>query len=378
MSAYPLALWLASNWWRLRWEPTVAPLSSDWRMSHEMPAAGFGYLWPALRFESDGENVLITCTPSPDTSTEPVRFLSHFSVAIPGRAFEHAIERFINTVIARLGSLQTDLQSLWDFVNRERADKNTARERRLEAQLGFDAGESPAGLLSEFHALEESIGTAAMEEVAPICAGDNPIRKLREIEALAGSQGILAQPQVPKLEQMPASTPPWERGWVAARRWRSDLRWNGAPVDDSALADLLSIGQLLDHQTVIASPLGLAVRESQGNSRLHFRKRHRLGRRFEAARFLAEHALAPNTDSWLPITDARTARQKAQRAFASEFLCPAESLNAFLAGDFTDDNIEAAADYFQVSEIVVRRQLINHHLLPPGTAGEELTFTSLP
>src|SRR6266567_8707200 len=50
VSAYPLALWLASSWWRIRWEPPpdIAPRarSLSWRMAHETAAAGQGFLWP--------------------------------------------------------------------------------------------------------------------------------------------------------------------------------------------------------------------------------------------------------------------------------------------------------------------------------------------
>lgn len=38
VSAYPLAEWLAANWWRLRWEPGLtsndASAAHDWKMSH--------------------------------------------------------------------------------------------------------------------------------------------------------------------------------------------------------------------------------------------------------------------------------------------------------------------------------------------------------
>jgi hypothetical protein len=60
LSAYPLALWLASSWWRLRWEPLSISRSipgQSWRMAHEMSAAGYGYVWPRMLFAFDGECV---------------------------------------------------------------------------------------------------------------------------------------------------------------------------------------------------------------------------------------------------------------------------------------------------------------------------------
>ena len=64
-SAWPLAVWLTANWWRLRWEP--APVrwwnDPDWRMAHCLAAAGGGYVWPNAIFASDGDAVEIVAKP---------------------------------------------------------------------------------------------------------------------------------------------------------------------------------------------------------------------------------------------------------------------------------------------------------------------------
>src|SRR5205807_10341135 len=65
-SAYLLASWLVSNWWRLRWEPYKEFGSTeagvDWGLAHSLPATGGGYAWPPLTLASDGQNILLTCT----------------------------------------------------------------------------------------------------------------------------------------------------------------------------------------------------------------------------------------------------------------------------------------------------------------------------
>ena len=61
LSAYPLALWFASSWWRLRWEPVPkGAISTSWKMSHQMPASGYGYIWPPLTFQSDGDSIEVS------------------------------------------------------------------------------------------------------------------------------------------------------------------------------------------------------------------------------------------------------------------------------------------------------------------------------
>jgi len=51
-SAHRIAVWLAANWWRLRWEPEAETLS--WKMSHHLGAAGGGTLGPiCLLFQTE-------------------------------------------------------------------------------------------------------------------------------------------------------------------------------------------------------------------------------------------------------------------------------------------------------------------------------------
>jgi len=65
-------------------------------------------------------------------------------------------------------------------------------------------------------------------------------------------------------------------------------------------------------------------------------------------------------DSWLVTADLATTRQKFQRAFAAEFLCPISSLVEFADGDFSESAIEDAANEFAVSERTVEASLMNN------------------
>jgi hypothetical protein len=88
------------------------------------------------------------------------------------------------------------------------------------------------------------------------------------------------------------------------------------------------------------------------------------GRRFEAARFIADRLLAPEADTWLPQTDASTARQQVQRSFAAEFLMPIADLQNFLKDNLTNDSFEDAGEYFGVSPLAVKSHLVNHSIIP--------------
>jgi hypothetical protein len=50
VSAYPLGMFFATNWWRLRWEPLNSRDLLQWRLRHNLAAAGEGYVWPDVSF----------------------------------------------------------------------------------------------------------------------------------------------------------------------------------------------------------------------------------------------------------------------------------------------------------------------------------------
>ena len=107
LSAYPLALWCAASWWRLRWEPLpMSPTPNhSWRMAHEMAAAGYGYLWPQLFFAFDGESMHVWARQSAPDAQAAVRYLVDAHHAIPGSAFEQTLDEFMAHVIARLDAV---------------------------------------------------------------------------------------------------------------------------------------------------------------------------------------------------------------------------------------------------------------------------------
>jgi len=74
-------------------------------MSHELPAAGYGFIWPRLIFASDGEAIRVSCRRSPALSPEPVRYLSEFDVFVPAQEFEREMDNFMDLVLRRLDFL---------------------------------------------------------------------------------------------------------------------------------------------------------------------------------------------------------------------------------------------------------------------------------
>ncbi len=338
-------------------------------MSHEMPGAGYGFLWPPVTFESDGEQISLHCRPSNPLSSEPVKYLAGFSETVPAQAFEREIDGFIDLVLARLqatSGAKTHLQALWSEIVEERADAVMSAGRKLEASLGFDPDEAPEELMDKMGVLSERAGKAAVEEMAPVCAGPDPVRILKQIEAFSARPGVDARISPPSalMKQYSGSGAPWERGWNLARMVRQAYGFNGEPLPDERLATVLDISPEVLRNPIggtARAPLSLAIRNGAGDRvKLLLRKRNRPGLRFEAARLLAEQILTPEEERWLPAADSGTVRQKVQRAFAAEFLCPYEALLDFLNGDFSPEAIEEAGEHFGVSELAIKSHLANH------------------
>jgi len=382
VSAYPLAFWLAASWWRLNREPLPArPPSVDWRLSHELGAANEGYVWPRVRFATDGESMQAWASPSSAIDGgQSVLYLNGLDnpLAIPLDRFRSQAERFIDAVLSRLSAVdlpETDLRGLWELVREESRDPDRAVYRNIEAEMGFDPGACPEAMVREALALAGRMGPAAFSELAPVFKPDPDASPVPAILEMAQASGLEGVPEIgpSNPEAVSPADPPWRRAVATANRVRAEIGQNGAPVSTSRLCDLL--GLRLDELERWHSPerreAGLGVRESPGRIRFILRKRHPVAQRFELARFLGDYVSREAKDGqWLVSTDLGTARQKFQRAFAAEFLCPISALVEFLGEDYSETAIEDAAEHFQVGQRTVESLLVNNGLAIFSWAGD--------
>ena len=90
-------------------------------------------------------------------------------------------------------------------------------------------------------------------------------------------------------------------------------------------------------------------------------------RRFALARLLGEEILMKEDRQFSFVTKSRTYRQKFQRAFAAEFLCPREDVLARLSEhEWDEDAITDIAEHFGVSTMIIQHALENDsHSLDP-------------
>lgn len=373
LSAYHLAEWLAWNWWRLRWEPRTK--ADEWAFSHRLTTIGGGYIWPDITIFSDGQRTALLARATPERSQTPFRYINTTAMVIPASEFEFGIDRFVEQVLERLNSARlkdTNLSRLWGDILRERRDPELTRRRRLEALLGYDPDEGDPAVIDRLLADVDRLGEGAVEELAADagCAGvqRTPLSavELREIATLHGA-GISPRNAV-RLSEPPfvdrRSPPPaWKLGSLAAQALRVQEQLGAGPLSDSVLATLggSSPAILAAHETG-GTDLSFVLEGEGEESRIYLRSRWHSGRRFELARLLGDRLLRP-TGCLYPATRAYTYRQKMQRAFAAELLCPLESVLEMLDGDYSDEKQQDVANHFQVSELIIRNQLVNRGVL---------------
>lgn len=145
LSAYPLAEWLAANWYRLRWEtlPSGPDPSLDWHQSHRMGEIGHGYVWPDICIQAgpDRQTVGISSSPTMDR-VAPIHYHgAPRTYAVPSHLWEEQAKQFINQTIDllnRQGHANTELHQLWTEVQADRQDPEADRFRKAEAVMGYD------------------------------------------------------------------------------------------------------------------------------------------------------------------------------------------------------------------------------------------------
>jgi hypothetical protein len=406
LSAYALAQFLAWNWWRIRWEPRAN--SVDWRMAHSLAAIGGGYVWPDLVFDTDGLRIALLCRPTDPRPAEPLRYVESASIVVDGRELEQAMDALFDMVLNRLreeGVGITNLHAVRANLQIERTEPARAEWRRLEALLGCDPDEGNKRRIKGLVDDGKQLGRDAIAEIAADHASHRASmtgRRLADIALTAGidwnranalqlrdllagggtmddtrsfSRGTyrrkvsigLRDPGRPfRAEEVPADessaegTVPaaWQQGILLATAVRRQLGLTVGALDDQRLCEISGLPRSAVDDVRRPADLAFALDDTTGSSRIVLRSRSSRGRRLEMVRLLSDRLTAQPSDRLFPVTRTSSYRQKYQRAFAAELLCPTDGLIEVLGKAPTSDDIEDAALHFQVPGDIVVAQLL--------------------
>ncbi len=370
VSGYLLAQWLAWNWWRLRWEPKRQTL--DWTMAHRLTTIGGGYIWPNLVCASDGERVLLQAYPTPSRATEPLRYVVKAHETLPVGEFQSGVEQFVEVVLEQLrteGIRDSNLERIWRYVGEERRDPESAWYRRLEAAMGFDPDEADEQKVAALIAEGEELGNSSVAELAAGTSNVEPMPSSRELKDLARQEGHEARlTDIPRLSaeeitSLSDNAAAWAMGEAAAKTLRNQAGLGDGVVSNEKLAELAGVGPAVLRGDAPRAPFSFALNGRGGTATVVMRSPFVTSRRFDLARLIGDRFLDKIDEPLVPILRSYSYRQKRQRAFAAEFLCPFDFARPQLDIECSEESQEIVAAEYQVSSWVVRTQLVINRLL---------------
>lgn len=377
VSGFHLAEWIAWNWWRLRWEAEPEKKSVDWLLAHNLNAVDNGYVWPNVTIWSDGKRIQFKA--KPDKSDTLCQYVARYEGSIPSREFEKAVDSFIGSVCGRLDERKvgdTNLHAIWQQLQSDRGDPEASRRCRLEAVAGYGPQEESPKIVSDLLEEQDNLGEEAIDEL--VAAKSTKLIKggriSEKLDAISDDIGFetASHDRVQlhgnhAITIIPGAQEAWVVGEEAAKSLRRQEKLGEDPVDNKRLAELAAVaaGILesppssnanLDHKTSF-------VLEKDTRQRIALGAKSLTNRRFHLARLIGDQ-LVPEYEGPLHLTtQARTYRQKFQRAFAAEFLSPFESVEHKWAHDFSNNKWkEDLARHFMVNRMVIETQLVNKNL----------------
>ena len=374
---YPLAEWLAVNWWLLLHEPEDRRTDPFFQQQHQLGPSRDGYYFPNLEAVSFDTRTRISWKAEP-LEWSSLEFLEKTGAEwIDKDEFRRVCADFIDRVIRRLSSRGIEgtlLQEDWAAI--QGADDGERKFCAAAAGLGWDPYALDDAQRASVLRLGETLRGAVFEEAIPIlnpatlesdtaaivralAAGKSAALPLRRLASIRGAACREAAAE--------ASERPWLIGYSLARAVRRQLGLDGAPLTSwpelSRALDEPRIARgaaaRLRHGNGAMRLDGVVTADADGRPALALRPGRPAALRFRFCRALAELLPAPRADALL--TGANSTRQQRGRAFAAEFLAPADALRARIRRNPPDEEeIDELAWDFGVSPQTIRHQVENH------------------
>ncbi|MFH1437603.1 MAG: hypothetical protein ABIJ56_17990 [Pseudomonadota bacterium] len=377
---YPLAEWIAENWWTLTNEVEAAGRSqfNTYMRRHNLRCAREGFSLPELMLKPTGSRFYIAWKPAgPDGHR--VRFLSEGTEQLDAAAVVEELRKLVSTVIDRLetrGIMETPLNSEWEGVKISESDEDEKAFCVAAASLGLDPydiqDEERDTILEAAGALDEDLA-AEFFASADSSILSNELNTLRRLVAEARAMDSDLAPLRKLKKELAISIDqrmePWNQGYEIARLLRRRIG-----IDTEIIRSMSDFSRIMNidssrfsealhffpDKPVCCDAL-LNVNEKESPAFLLFRQREP-HQKFAFCRGLFEYLVSSRIGAFL-ISGSYSDRQKRNRAFAAEFLAPASQLKSYLSGAYvSDEQVDEIADEFNVSPYVIRHQLENHNL----------------
>jgi hypothetical protein len=375
-SLYPLAEWVAANWWVLGHDIRPSAVESrywtwpsvraqPWLTQHNLRAAGDGMAWPNLTLVPEGEITRAVWVPDRDRAFGPVRFVSVGDAWARSEEVTEGLARLVDHVMDRLveaGLPKTRLSEEWVTV--ADTDDDEAAFCRIVARLGLDPysidDQTAADVLDVADRLPVELAGDFFDNADPRALRRAAVWTRRALD-LATTAAAKARNTLQPLYEA-ASTDsfalpvnrerPWTTGYRMARQVRQALevpsidRFDISPWVGKTTSSQDS-GGIQGVVAVTQSRCGLV----QGGSQTGFGQARALGRVLTR----------PQQQSFI-LSAARGYDERVAGAFAAELLAPADGIRQALdalGGRLDDAALDAVARRFGVSPLVIRHQYEN-------------------
>lgn len=370
---YPVAEWLVTNWWFIKYESENPKKKADPAFSQRHSwGATDGYTLPDLTITPSGSQTHLAWSRRSASRTR-LAFLNEGHAIVDRKQFMQDCADFIDKVTSRLlacGIESTFLQDEWAAI--QTTDEDESEFCALSAGLGWDPYDLDDARQSHVVTLADQLGPLSAEAV-PAIDSSTPLEDCSAILAaisVARTDGLRLPSGLPFIpDERSNGRPPWRAGYDLARRARSELGLDGQPIPNTELlAEALGQSAATLKQTPrpmvplerLALIDGVVTRGAQGGVSFGLKSRRQLGWRFLFCRALAE-AISGHGDAL--VTRGNTERQQRNRAFAAEFLAPSASLGNKISDPVVDEEqVDDLAEEFGVSSWVISHQIENHRI----------------
>lgn len=350
--AYIVAETFARNWWRI---------TAGRDNMFSLRKARLGYALPDLVIKTDG--VYARCIVEPYSyDNPPLSFFSSATDEYPIQKLESEMRGIIELVLEKLGR-----DGVPDSILAERWDDIIASIND-DDELAFCEGAGALGVEpytctdAEAHAIDvvaTRLDGDAYTEFLASQTTSTVHESLTWIENNAKQKKdatILEIPEVAEVQVAAQIRPAWDLGYSAAKKFRKHLG-----IKDSArFRSPHSVAKLFGNSAFEMgegrAPRIRAAVYKDGKSRFvlaDITAAH--AKTFALVRAIGDHTIF-KADEVNPITDSESYRQATGRAFAAQFLAPADSVHEAYKNGYSRDEIAAS---FGVSPEVVFWQLEN-------------------
>ena len=376
---YPLAEWLATNWWFLthEMENPAKEGNPEFHRRHALRAGREGYAYPDLEMVTSGARTRLVWKRD-SLRWSRVEFLDQGETWVDSDTFREACADLVDQVIRRLAAFDVNgtlLQDEWKEI--QSADDEEAQFCRAAAGLGWDPYDLDEEKRSWVLDLAERLGSLLGESVPAFIETDprpwlsivDDFEQARRFNSLSLER--LRSFRDDALPFVEWGLDPWSAGYDCARLLRRNLNLDGEPLPTMERIAAALDEDAAEVEMVTTKPVGrgdwptlvdaVITRNEAELPAFAFRRRSDESRRFHFCRALAEVLLSPRSDTFL--TRAHSERQQRNRAFAAEFLAPSAGLRCRVSGTVVDsDDIDELATEFGVSSLVIEHQIKNHRI----------------